>query len=369
MKIAIVCEYLSYVGGGERVYCSWANMFSDNLGYDVTIVSMEDCEKTFYTLSPNVRIKSLRLRKHMFYQNPAKRRRDMVLKYLSDREKLKKYLQYENFDIVIGIALNINLILASINGPFIKIATEHSEYYAPSRWLRCVRNRLYSNFHALTVLNKTDLDLFRRYNTNCKVMLNPVEALTLNLYPSNLNEKLIISVGSLSPQKNQSDLISMMGVLHKEYPDWKLKIFGEGPLRETLEKQISDLNLNNVIELSGVTSNVPKEIRKGSIFVLSSNIEGFGLVLIEAMSVGVPCVSYNSSGPNMIIKDGFNGILIPKNDLKSLIESVRNLISNNQLRKIIGQNALLSSSKYHPKNVAKDWSDLINSLLKPNKDA
>ena len=74
LKICILCEYLSYVGGGERVYCSWANMFAEQLGYDVTIVAMEDWDKPFYRVSPLVKIHSLRLRSAKFYMNSYKTR-------------------------------------------------------------------------------------------------------------------------------------------------------------------------------------------------------------------------------------------------------------------------------------------------------
>ena len=232
MKIAILCEYLSYVGGGERVYCSWANIFSDILGHDVTIVAMEDVDKSFYKLSQKVKIHSLKLRQYKFYQNPKKRKKDMILNYWSDRKIIEKYLNESNFDVVIGIALNINLILSKIKGKFKKIATEHSEYYAPNKLLRNVRNQLYKAFDVITVLNYQDLHLFKKHNPNTIVLLNPVEVLNHDNPRSSSEKKLIVSVGSLSHQKNQKDLISMMEIIHKDFKYWKLIIYGEGPLHD-----------------------------------------------------------------------------------------------------------------------------------------
>ena len=362
MKIAILCEYLSYIGGGERVYCSWANMFAEYLGHDVTIISMEDWDKPYYKISNKVKLKSLKLRLPQFYRRPFKRKKDMILRYFSDKAAIEKHLIQNNYDVVIGIALNINLILANIKGKFIKIATEHSEYYAPSKFLRIIRNKLYSKFDALTVLSNSDLNLFSKYNPNCMVMLNPVEALTQDLEPSNLKNKLIISVGSLSPQKNQSDLIHIMALIHKEFPEWRMKIYGEGVLHEEINRQIYNLNLNGIVVLSGVTPNVPQAIREGSVFVLSSSIEGFGLVLIESMSVGVPCVSYNTSGPGMLIQDGTNGLLVPKMDRQALYLAVKSLIIDFEKRKFLGLNGLNSVQKFHPKNVADSWNTLLNDI-------
>lgn len=364
MKIAIICEYLSYVGGGERVYCSWANIFADKLGYDVTIVSLENWNKPFYKLSPKVKIVSLKLRPPHFYKNPAKRKRQMIVKYLFDKSTIERHVNDNNYDIILGIALNINLLIAKINGPFIKIATEHSEFYAPNKLLRWVRNRLYSHFDALTVLNSADYKLFSKYNGNSHVMLNPVEALKSSPSPSSLDNQLIISVGSLSPQKNQVDLISMMDILTKEFPNWKLRIYGEGPLKEFLTDRINSLHLDNVVELAGVTHDVQSSIREGSIFVLSSEIEGFGLVLIEAMSVGLPCVSYKTAGPEMLIDSGKNGILVPKSDVLKLYEAVKTLIENRSLRQRIGSSGLNSIQQYHPDRVAIAWQKLFEELLK-----
>ena len=359
LKICILCEYLSYVGGGERVYCSWANMLATELKHDVTIVSLEDWDKPFYHLDSSIRINSLKLRNPKFYLNPRRRRLSMLVNYFGDIKTISRYLHENDYDVVISIAVNMNLILANISGNFLKIATEHSEYHAPNNWIRYVRNKLYRKFDLLTVLNKFDQVQFKRYNPNTLVLPNPVDTLNERGLPADLNSNTLISIGSLSPQKNQSDMIDIMNIIHEKYPDWKLKIYGEGPLRDVLSDKIRQTNSVEYISLEGVTKNVNEVLSNASIFILTSKIEGFGLVLIEAMGKGLPCVSYKAYGPDSIISEGVNGFLINQHDKKEFANKIMLLIEKKQLRKNMGNNAYESVEPYLPSKIAQLWSKIL----------
>lgn len=362
VKICLLCEYLSYIGGGERVYCSWANMFAEQLGYDVTIAAMEDWDKPFYKVSPLVKIHSLKLRPAKFYSNSHRRKRNMIIYYLQDRHNISNYLNSMGYDIVIGIALNMNLLLSTIKGSFIKIATEHSEYYAPNIILRRIRNLLYYRFSLLTVLNYEDKKLFERYNANTQVLINPVETLLAAHPQISLIQKTIISIGSLSPQKNQKDMLEIMKIVHESHPDWNLKIYGEGPLFQDLENFIKQNRMSSYVSLEGITSNVPAVLENASLFLLTSAIEGFGLVLVEAMSLGIPCISFDTVGPKLIIQDDFNGFLISKGDIQGFADKVNQIISDKKLREKLGDGAYQSAQQYHPYVVAKDWERLFQNL-------
>lgn len=363
LKICILCEYLSYVGGGERVYCSWANMFAEQLGYDVTIVAMEDWDKPFYRVSPLVKIHSLRLRSAKFYMNSYKRRLDMITSYWHDRYIIGHYLHSTDYDIVIGIALNINLLLSTIKGAFIKIATEHSEYYAPNILLRLIRNSLYNRFNLLTVLNYGDKHLFEKHNSNTQVLTNPVDMLLTVPLQVVLAEKTIVSVGSLSPQKNQRQMLEIMKIVHESHPDWNLKIYGEGPLRRSLEDFIKQHKMSSYVSLEGTTSNIPAVLKSASLFLLTSSIEGFGLVLVEAMSLGIPCISFDTVGPRLIIQDNFNGFLVNKGDIHKFAAKVNQVIADRILRERLGNGAYQSAQQYHPDVVAEKWKCLFQKLV------
>lgn len=362
MRICILTEYLSYVGGGERVYCNWANILADRLGHDVVILSLEDADRTFYKLSSKVKVVSLKLRPYKYYQHPIKRRLGMVVHYQKDCRLIEEYLNKEKFDCIIGIATNICMLLSNVKTNCPKIGTEHTEYNAPFSLLRYFRNRKYKYLDYLTVLTEDDRKLYGRFLKNVSVMLNPLSFVPSKI--SNLDNKVLISVGSLSPQKNQKRMLEVFQRVHVVHPEWKLIIYGEGTLRSNLENYAVHLGIQDYVCFPGAVENVSSVLSESSIFLLTSKIEGFGLVLIEAMACGLPCVSFMAPGPNSIIEDGKNGYLIPQGDIEQFSESVCLLIENSYIRKKMGKYAQTCVHKYSIESAINSWKSLLLNIIK-----
>lgn len=362
MRICILTEYLSYVGGGERVYCNWANILAENLGHEVVILSLEDADKTFYKLSPQIKIVSLKLRPYRYYQHPIKRRLGMILHYQKDCKIIGDFFHKEKFDCVIGIATNICMLLSNIRTNCPKIGTEHTEYNAPFFLLRYFRNEKYKHLDHLTVLTEDDRKLYGRFLKNVSVMLNPL-SFTPNKI-SNLSNKILISVGSLSPQKNQKRMLEVFQKVHVVHSDWKLIIYGEGTLRTSLESYAVHLGIQDWVMFPGAVENVSSVLSESSIFLLTSKIEGFGLVLIEAMACGVPCVSFMAPGPNSIIEDGKNGYLIQQGDIDGFAKSVCSLIEDSNRRNAMGKYAQTCIQKYSIDSSISSWKLLLSNLVK-----
>lgn len=363
MKICILTEYLSYIGGGERVYCNWANMWSEKLGHDVVILSLEDANSVYYELSPKVTIKSLKLRKYKYYEHPISRRLDMIFNVRKDISAINEYFKKNKFDIVVGIATNICLLLAEIKTNCPKIGTEHTEYYALVAPLRLFRNRLYPKLNYLTVLTESDCTLYKKFVHNVSVMLNPLSFPIEKNNQSSLENKTIVSVGSLSTQKNQRKMLDIFRIVREYHPDWKMQIFGEGPLRNQLETYSKQLNLSDSVSFPGAVKDIPKVLSQGSIFILTSKIEGFGLVLIEAMACGLPCVAFEAPGPNTIIQNGENGFLVKQGDIDVFAQKICKLIENKHLRNEMAINAILSIKKYSLESCCEAWDKLFTKLL------
>lgn len=361
-RICIICEYLTYVGGGERVYCNWANILSDKLGFEVVLLSLEDADKTFYELSSEVKIVSLKLRPYKYYQHPIRRRLGMIWHYYKDCRIIEEYFSKEKFDCVIGIATNICMLLSNIKTNCPKIGTEHTEYNAPSLLVRFIRNKLYKSLDHLTVLTEDDRKLYGRFLNNVSVMLNPL-SFELNKQ-SNLEQKILISVGSLSPQKNQKKMLEIFQKVHIIHPDWKLIIYGEGVLRDALEDYAIQLGVKDFVVLPGATQDVASALSEASIFLLTSKIEGFGLVLIEAMACGLPCISFSAPGPNSIIENEKNGYIVPQGDVDGFAKSVNLLIEDASKRKSMGEYARTNTHKYSMDSSAESWKLLLSSCCK-----
>jgi glycosyltransferase involved in cell wall biosynthesis len=201
--------------------------------------------------------------------------------------------------------------------------------------------------------------------SNCRnvvVIPNPIRSSFEGVSP--LIHKKVITAGRLTAQKNHHSLIKAFSRVVKSHPDWTLDIYGEGPLKGMLEQEIKQLDLENHVHLCGFTSNLPSVYVKSSMFVLSSIYEGLPLVAIEAMSSGLPVVSYACPcGPRDIITDGKDGFLVPVNDEKQLADRICYLIEHEEERKQMGQTALEKSRQYSLDKIMARWRDLFNTLV------
>ncbi|WP_336988875.1 glycosyltransferase [Aeromonas hydrophila] len=149
--------------------------------------------------------------------------------------------------------------------------------------------------------------------------------------------------------------------MHK-HPEWKLKIFGDGELKTNIRDMIHQRGLFNNIFIYPSTKNVSQEIRRSSVYALSSNSESFGMVVIEAMAEGVPCVAFECDGPKKIINNNHDGILVPCGDIEAFSNNLLALIENTGKRKQLGGNAFHSAKNYGLSTVGKKWESILLSL-------
>ena len=140
---------------------------------------------------------------------------------------------------------------------------------------------------------------------------------------------MIATAGRLIEQKNQKILVSAMAQVHKTYPDVKCRIYGEGGLRTALQSQIDELGLQDVVTLEGNVKDIHARLSQCGIFALTSNFEGLSNALIEAMQVGLACITTDYPGARELITDGENGLAVPMNDADALAKAIIKLIENN----------------------------------------
>jgi len=179
---------------------------------------------------------------------------------------------------------------------------------------------------------------------------------------SKLNEKRIISVGRLSKEKGYVDLIEIFNKFHHKYPDWHLDIVGNGSERNKIVDRIYEYHLNDSVTVHGYLKKkeLHELLSKASIYLMTSYTESFGIVLIEAMSYGIPCISFTSAeGANDLITNGENGFLIENRNFDGMIEKMSKLADNKKLRIELGKNARNFSLNYSSDSIKKDWLDLL----------
>lgn len=173
----------------------------------------------------------------------------------------------------------------------------------------------------------------------------------------------VINIGRLSLQKNQSLLIDAWKIVHQEEPSWILEIWGDGVLREMLEKKIISEGLSECVFLKGASNNIKEVYEYASFFVLSSKYEGLPLVLIEAMQCGLPCVSVPIDGTREIVKDGENGFLVENVSAKALAGGIVKMIRSEQYAKM-SKNAVESVKAFDKEIIMEKWCTLFKNLIR-----
>jgi glycosyltransferase involved in cell wall biosynthesis len=180
-------------------------------------------------------------------------------------------------------------------------------------------------------------------------------------------ERWILAMGRLHRQKGFDLLLRAFARLRRQrQAGWKLGIMGEGPLRDELEDNVADLDLAGDATLLGSFADPMPVLRAGTIFVLSSRYEGFGIALAEAMACGLPAVAFRCPcGPDEIVRDGVDGLLVPPEDAEALGAAMARLTNDEELRGRLAVRAAEASERFSPARFLDRWEDLIGSLAPP----
>ena len=177
-------------------------------------------------------------------------------------------------------------------------------------------------------------------------------------------EKRIVSVGRLHPQKNQRMIIDAFASIANAFPEYSLDIYGDGPLHDELQFQIDQYGLSEKIRLNASRKDIFDCIYKASLFVLTSDYEGMPNALMEAMALGLPCISTDCrpGGARTLIESGVNGIIVPCNDIESLAFEMKRLLENRELAEALAINAKRLGETHTDEIVFEKWNSFLMSL-------
>ena len=209
--------------------------------------------------------------------------------------------------------------------------------------------------------SETVRDLYdEEIRSHSTILPNPV---SVACYASPVSRRRIVTVGRLHPQKNQTMLIRAFAVFLEKHPEYTLSIYGEGELGRELRALASDLGIEEHVLFHGNIEHIHQEIADAEMFILSSDYEGLSNALLEAMMMGLPCISTACEGSTDVIQSGKNGILTPVGDEAALLSAMDLLADNEEIRREIAINARKSGEAFRKETVTQKWIELIEKVI------
>lgn len=365
-QIVLFTGSQSLTGGTERAAADVARLLSDK-GESVTILSLYDGKSSRYSPGDNVKLDEL-------YR---KRPRGLV-KSIFAVMRLFRYVLKEQPRILISVEsisfIYLLPLLLLNKRPYI-INWEHfnAGVTLGSRLRALARTLSVRLADKIIVISDQDKDFWlRRFKCPDEKILriynvNPFDRIFYTgLSDEAKREKVVVAVGRLTAQKGFDLLIEAWSEIStKARKGWILRICGEGPDRLKLLAMIEALNLQDQVILVGHVPNMQLEYYKAQLFVLSSRFEGFGLVILEALTCGLPVVSFSCpTGPSEIIEDGVDGILVPPENVPELAQAIQNLLIDHQARDTMSLRAARSREKFSVESIGNQWHTLVRNIVR-----
>jgi len=374
MKIVYCIAGTFNSGGMERVLANKANYLAER-GYEVVIITTDQKErKPFFALSPKILCIDLEVN---YADNNNKGFLNKVwyypFKVQKHKQRLTRFLRVLQADIVISMFCNDVSFITKIRDESFKVLEIHFSKFKRLQygrkgiwkladWWRSKMDEIaVRRFDKFVVLTHEDKCYWGDL-PNIEVIENAKNE--WGDHTAALENKQVIAVGRYDYQKGFERLIEAWRLVYERFPDWKLKIIGDGESRNELESLVEQYGLNNVIELKMSVSDILQEYLDASFLVMSSRYEGMPMVLLEAMSVGLPMVAFACKcGPRDLITDGEDGFLVPEGDVPMLAERIMQLIEEQDLRHRMGQAAKIKSERYAEPVIMDKWMKLFDNLL------
>lgn len=357
-KICFFSGDITRSGGTERVSVQLANALMEDNTYDICFISLtEQQEKTFYHLHPG--IARYRLGERWIHPGPG------CIPLIG---KLRKFLKNKQIDIIIDIDIVLDVIsIPATRGLKTKVVSwEHFNCeYEQSVFYRRLISKLTARFSdyiiTLTEEDKENYGNILGRRTQISAIYNMVSKMKRNEAVSRENQ--IVTSGRLTYQKGTEYLAKIAVSVLEKHRDWKWLVLGDGEERNILEQAVSENHLEDRLILKGTVDNVESYLERAKLFVLTSRYEGFGMCLVEALQMKVPCISFDIKvGPSEIITNEQNGILIPPFDCERMIGEIDNLIENPERLEEMTANTLIGFERYQDENIKEKWKSIFNVL-------
>jgi GalNAc-alpha-(1->4)-GalNAc-alpha-(1->3)-diNAcBac-PP-undecaprenol alpha-1,4-N-acetyl-D-galactosaminyltransferase len=354
-RVAFVINKISSLGGAERVMSILCSEFAKR-NIDVKLIVQESLEKA-YPIDNTVNMVNTSVSLNI-----------PVLRLILRQLKLRKQLKLFKPEIVISFMTDMNIlaIVATFGLNIPVIVSERSDPKQTKRLFGFFRNVVYPFAKGYVFQTTEARDYFSlKIKEKSRIIPNPICAELPERNHNNITH-VIVTIGRLTSQKNHRLLIEAFSEFRKTHRDYTLNIYGDGPLKNQLEKLIYRLGIEDAVVLMGTNPNVLNLISEAEMFVLTSSYEGMSNALAEALAIGIPCISTDCSGggPSFLIKNDINGILVPPGNKEKLIAMMDKLAVNSEFAQKLGDEAKKVKARLAVNKITEEWIDYCMTIRK-----
>lgn len=334
-------------GGAERVISILSNDYAEK-GWKVDIVLLL-YNTVAYELNSNIHI--------VDFSGSTTSRNKRVLYWL---KSIRHYIKTEQPDIVLSFAARINILtqLACVGlKQKIFVSERNDPYYdGRSKIIDIATVIFYPKANAVVFQTKRAMGYFPKLK-NGIIIANPI---AVKQYACKNSSKKIVVVGRLTEQKNHKMLFRAFTQVIKEFPEYVLEVYGQGELENELKILTKELEIQNKVFFMGNVSDIHEHISDAELFVLSSNYEGLSNALLEAMMMGLPCISTDCAGSDEYIRDGKNGLLVPVGDGNAMAKAICRMLTDKNFRIACGKQARMDAVDFSKETILKKWHALMD---------
>jgi len=364
MRITLIIYSLAN-GGAERVMSTMANYWAVR-GEDITLITINSMDSDFYPLDSRIRRVALDLKRD------SSTNWESIKNNLIRLARLRVAIKKSNPEVIISFLDQMNVLsLVATRGLALPVIV--SEHIDPRKlppvgiW-KSLRRWTYSWASIVVVLTTELREVLTEFVSNDRLRVIPNAALSMQentdaIPQFNISSPYMVAMGRLVGQKGFDYLLEAFS--RCGHDEWSLIILGEGPERVRLEAMADQLGLGHRVHFPGKVNDPEAVLMRAELFVLSSRFEGFPMALIEAMSCGLPVVSFDCpTGPSEIIRNGHDGILVQPEDVEALAGAMNRLMEDKSERKRLGSHARDVTERFSIDKIMGLWDSTISEVLK-----
>lgn len=362
VRVAVVIHSLAG-GGAERVAVDLAQHLHFR-GYVVSVLTLSGEGEDAYRLGSDIRRERIDIRR------PARTIIQTIIFAFNQARRIRRKLIELDVEVLIALGdqNNVRVLLATIGSKIPTIISErvHPKHHDIGWKWNLARRVTYPLCSFLVVQTRAVESWCHKWVAPRKIRVIPNAcrggSFSKDIEGSVRQEpsRVILAAGRLVRQKGFDVLIRAFALSGLGQQGWRLRILGDGPARNDLVLLAEGFAVNKFLDMPGFAHDMSNQLRGAGIFAFSSRFEGFPNVLLEAMQVGLPCISTDCpTGPSDLIAHGDDGVLVPVDDVEAMADALRLLASDEALRRRLSIAARLKAECFSPERIYPLWECVL----------